>query len=389
MGSKAVKIQDISTAFVYADVHRNWVFVKIMTDEGIVGWGEATVEGKEKTVAQAVDDLKRQLVGRDPFQIELLWQEMYRNAFWVGGPILTSAISGVEQALWDIKGKALGVPVWQLLGGKMRDRVRAYANGWFGGCKTPRQFARAAAATVERGFTALKWDPFGGAGLFIEREQEELAVVIVREVRGAVGPNIDLLIEVHGRLNPADAIRVAHRLAEFRPFFYEEPVPPENIDALALVARSIPIPVATGERLFTKWGFKDVLEKQAAAVIQPDLCHDGGILETRKIAAMAQVYYVGLAPHNPNGPVSTAACIAVDACTPNFVIQEYVIGDEAIRKDIQGESITLQDGYFVVSDRPGLGVEIDEAAVARYPYQPTTMTGMMTPERNFHWDEPS
>src|SRR5579884_2534610 len=215
-----MKIREITTHFVNVGPTRTWVLVKVSTDEGLHGWGEAGVEGKEKTVAEAIHELERQLVGRDPFQIELLWQEMYRAAFWVGGPILNSAISGVEHALWDIKGKALGVPVWQLLGGKMRDRVRAYANAWFTGAKTPKQFAQAAVRTVEQGFTALKWDPFGGAGLFIDNEQEELAVAIVREVRGAVGPSIDLLVEVHGRLSPANAIRVAHRLAEYRPFFY-------------------------------------------------------------------------------------------------------------------------------------------------------------------------
>ena len=283
-----MKIRDVTTHFVNTGPSRNWVLVKVSTDEGVYGWGEASVEGKEKTVAQAIAELERQLVGRDPFQIELLWQEMYRNAFWVGGPILNSAISGVEQALWDIKGKELGVPVWQLLGGRVHDRVRAYANGWFRGCKTPKQFARAA--------------------------------------------------------------------------------------------------VATGERLFTKWGFKDVIEKQAAAVIQPDICHDGGILETRKIAAMAEVYYVGLAPHNPNGPPSTAACVHVDACTPNFLIQEFVVSDAELRKAIQKEGMTLVDGHFVVPDRPGLGVDIDEGALARFPYQPTTMTGMLTSERDFHWD---
>jgi galactonate dehydratase len=381
-----MKIRGIQTHFVYTNPHRNWVLVKVSTDEGIHGWGEASVEGKEKTVAQAIGDLERQLVGRDPFQIELLWQEMYRAAFWVGGPILNSAISGVEQALWDIKGKALGVPVWQLLGGKVRDRVRAYANGWFYGSKTPKQFAAAAVAAVERGYTALKWDPFGGAGLFIDNEQENIAVAMVREVRQAVGPNIDLLIEVHGRLSPANAIRVANRIEEYHPFFFEEPVPPENIDALATVARSVRIPIATGERLFTQWGFKDVLEKQAAAVIQPDICHDGGIFETRKIGAMAEVYYVGLAPHNPNGPIATAASVQVDTCTPNFLIQEYAISDEVLKREITTLYLDLADGHFVVPDRPGLGVDIDEVALARHPYQATTMTDMMTPLRNFHWD---
>jgi galactonate dehydratase len=381
-----VKIRGITTHFVYTGPHRNWTLVKVDTDEGIHGWGEGTVEGKEKTVAEAIGELERQLIGRDPFEIERLWEEMYRDAFWVGGPILTSAISGIELALWDIKGKALNVPVWQLLGGRTRERIRAYANGWFRGARTPKQFAEAAARTVEQGYTALKWDPFGGVGLFIDHEQEEIAVAIVREVRNAVGPAIDLLIEVHGRLSPANAIRIGHRLAEFKPYWYEEPVPPENVDSTALVARSIPFPVATGERLFTKWGFKDLLEKQGAAIIQPDICHDGGILETRKIAAMAEVYYVGVAPHNPNGPLSTAACLQVDACTPNFLIQEYVVSDEEIRSAIQTNPLPVVDGYFTIPERPGLGVDIDEAALAHFPYRPTTMTGMRRPEGHFRWD---
>jgi galactonate dehydratase len=376
----------VSPHLVYTNAFRNWLFVKVETDEGIHGWGEAGIEGKEKTVAEAVRELERQLVGRDPFQIELLWQEMYRNAFWVGGPILTSAISGVEQALWDIKGKALGVPVYELLGGKMRDRLRVYANGWSENCQTPKQFAAAAVKTVEQGYSALKWDPFGGVSLFIEREQEEVAIEIVREVRKAVGPAVELLIEVHARLSPANAIRIAHRLEEFRPFWYEEPVPSENFDAMALVARATDIPIATGEHLFTKWGFKDLLEKQAAAVIQPDICHDGGILETRKIAALAEVYYVGLAPHNPNGPLSTAASIHVDACSPNFLIQEYVISDEELRAAIQKEPLPIVDGYLLVPDRPGLGVDLDEAAFARFPYQPTTMTGMLDPRNSYRRD---
>lgn len=381
-----MKISAVNTHFVNVGPNRTWVLVKVSTDEGIHGWGEAGIEGKEKAVAAAISELERQLIGRDPFQIELLWQEMYRNAFWVGGPVLTSAISGVEHALWDIKGKALGVPVWQLLGGKVRDRVRAYANGWFRGCKTPKQFAKAAVDTVEMGYTALKWDPFGGASLFINHEQEELAVAIVREVRNAVGPKIDLLVEVHGRLSPANAIRVGRRLEEFHPFFYEEPVPPENIDTLATVARSVNIPIATGERLYTVWGFKDVLEKQAAAVIQPDITHAGGIFELRKIAAMAQVYYVGVAPHNPNGPLCTAASIQLDACTPNFLIQEFSISDIQVKDDIVKEPIKIVDGHFIVPEGPGLGVEIDEAALSRYGYKETSMTDMMTPARDFHWD---
>ena len=266
--------------------------------------------------------------------------------------MLNSAISGVEHALWDIKGKTLGAPVYELLGGKCRDRIRAYANGWFREGMSAEATAERAAEVVAMGYTALKWDPFAQAGLFIDTATADAAIANVRAVREAVGPNVDLCIEVHGRLSPANAIRIGKRLEEFNPFFYEEPMPPENIDALALVARAVHIPVATGERLFTKWGFKDLFEKQAAAVIQPDICHAGGILELKKIAAMAEVYYVGFAPHNPNGPICTAASIQVDACIPNFLIQEFVISDEPLRSQLQQEPIRVIDGYFENPEPP-------------------------------------
>ena len=375
-----MKITTIETHYAAAR-GRPWILVKVLTDEGLYGWGEATLEGKEQTVMQAVAELARYLEGQDPFRIEQHWQQMYRGAFWVGGPVLNSAISGVEQALWDIKGKALGVPVYELLGGKCRDRVRAYANGWSRGARTPDDFARLAVETVGMGYTALKWDPFGDAGLFIHKEAADPAVECVRAVREAVGSAMDLLIEVHGRLSPANAIRIAHLLEEFFPFFYEEPVPPENIDALALVARSVRIPVATGERLFTKWGFKEVIEQQAAAVLQPDICHAGGILELKKIAAMAETYYLGVAPHNPNGPLSTAASVQLDACTPNFLIQEFLISDEPLRSQLQREPYQVVDGYFEVPDRPGLGVEINEELLDQGPLVPRDMYAMIGPER--------
>ena len=355
----------------------SYVFVKVLTSDGIAGWGEASLEGKERTVMQAVAELARYLVGQDPFRIEQHWQQMYRGAYWVGGPVLNSAISGIEQALWDIKGKALGVPAYELLGGKCRDRLRAYANGWFRGAETPADFARMAVATVERGYTALKWDPFGKAGLFPTGEEADRAVACVRAVREAVGPAIDLLIEVHGRFAPASAIRLARRLEEFDPFWYEEPVPPDNIDAVALVARSIGIPVATGERLFTKWGFKDVVEKQAAAVIQPDLCHAGGLLEVKKIAAMAETYYIGVAPHNPYGLLSTAACLQVDACTPNFLIQEFVVDQAPLWAG--PAPFRVVDGYFTIPDGPGLGVTLDESLLDREDLTPHDMYQMIAP----------
>lgn len=373
-----MKITGIETHYAAAS-GRPWILVKVLTDEGVHGWGEATLEGKEHTVIAAVGELARYLVGRDPSRIEQHWHEMYRGAFWVGGPVLNSAISGVEHALWDIKGKVLGAPVYELLGGKCRDRIRAYANGWFRQGMSAEATAARALEVVAMGYTAIKWDPFAQAGLFIDTATADAAVANVRAVREAVGPNVDLCIEVHGRLSPANAIRIGKRLEEFNPFFYEEPIPPENIDALALVARAVNIPIATGERLFTKWGFKELFERQAAAVVQPDICHAGGILELKKIAAMAEVHYVGFAPHNPNGPICTAASIQVDACIPNSLIQEFVISDEPLRSQLQQEPIRIIDGYFEIPNRPGLGVEINEEYLDRDDLVPRDMYSMIQP----------
>jgi galactonate dehydratase len=267
----------------------------------------------------------------------------------------------------------MGQPVYRLLGGAMRPRIRTYANGWFSGAKTPDDYARMAAETVAKGFTALKWDPFGHSYMFPSRDQMDEAVECVRAVRQAVGPKIDLCVEVHGRMSVGHAIQIAHELEPFKPTFYEEPVPPENVDAMKQVASSVSIPVATGERLFTKWGFKDLLEKQAATIIQPDPCHDGGILETKKIAAMAETYYVAVAPHNPNGPVATAVCLQLDANLPNFLIQEMNIGDTGWVTKLLRQPIVIKDGYIDVPTAPGLGIEVDEEELQRHTYEPRSM----------------
>ncbi len=375
-----MKITGIETHYAMAP-GRPWIFVKVLTDEGIHGWGEATLEGKEATVIAAVGEVARFLEGKDPARIEQHWHDLYRGAFWVGGPVLNSAISAVEHALWDIKGKVLNAPVYELLGGKCRDRIRAYANGWFRRGMDAAATAARAQEVAAMGYTAMKWDPFEQAGLFIDADTAARAVANVRAVREAVGPSVDLCIEVHGRFSPANAIRIARELEEFRPFFYEEPVPPENIDALALVARGTSIPVATGERLFTKWGFKELFEKQAAAIVQPDICHAGGILELKKIAAAAEMHYIGVAPHNPNGPICTAASIQLDACIPNFLIQEFVISDGPIRTQLQREPIRIVDGYFEIPDRPGLGVELVEEYLDRDDIVPRDMYDMIAPWR--------
>ncbi|MFH0871624.1 MAG: galactonate dehydratase [bacterium] len=368
-----MKITDIKTLITFAN-WRNFIFVKVFTDEGIVGVGEASLEWSELAVAGAIRNLSPLVIGRDPSRIEELWQSMFRDPYWRGGPVITTALSGIEQALWDIAGKRLGVPVYQLLGGKCRDRLRAYANAWYKGAAAPEDFAERAARTVEKGYTALKWDPFGSADLTMDYEARKRAIDIVRAVREAVGEKVDLLVEAHGRLNPATAIEMARQLEEFHPYWYEEPVPPDNLEALSKVAAATSIPIATGERLYTKYGFRELLSSQAADIIQPDLCHAGGILEVKKIAAMAEAWYVPVAPHNPNGPVGTAATVHLGACTPNFLILEYFCEDEEWLSEIVEEPIRLEKGEVIIPERPGLGIELKEAGIAKRPYQPVRLS---------------
>ena len=304
-----VKITDLQV-FHMAGGHANWIFVKLYTDVGLTGVGESSMERHDPLLIRALESFRDFLVGKDPHRIELIWNSLYKQTFWYGQLIQLAALSGVEQALWDIKGKALGVPVHELLGGRLRDRVRAYANAWAfrevvtetKAEDTPESVARQAQAMVEQGFTAMKWDPFRDGGQVISRSEENYALESVQAVREAVGPDIDLLIECHGRFNMWSAIRMAHKLEPLDPFFYEEPIPPDNIDAMAEVQRSIRIPVATGERLYTRWDFRPLLEKQAPRIIQPDICHAGGILELKKIAAMAETWYVSVQPHNSQRP---------------------------------------------------------------------------------------
>lgn len=374
-----MKITDLRV-FATRGGHSNWMFVKLYTDSGITGVGESSIERHGEVVGKALETFKDFLVGQDPFQIEYIWNSLYKQTFWYGQLVTLCALSGVEQALWDIKGKALGVPVYELLGGKLRDRVRAYANAWAfrrpHGERTSDDFAidrvvRNAQDMVSQGFTAMKWDPFRHGGQVISREEEEYAIACVKAVREAVGPKIDLLIECHGRFNMWSAIRMAHKLEPYDPFFYEEPIPPDNVDAMAEVQRSIRLPVATGERLYTRWDFRPLLEKQAARIIQPDICHAGGIMELKKIAAMAEAYYVTVQPHNSNGPISTVASLQLDASIPNVIFQEFFYPYLERYNEILTEPIEYsKDGYLAIPSRPGLGTDINEEAIKRQPPVP-------------------
>lgn len=367
-----MKITAIRPLIVNAKM-RNWIFVKVETDAGLVGWGEASLEWKTRAVAGAIGDLEPFIRGQDPRRIEHLWQIMYRQPFFRGGIVTMSAISGIEQACWDILGKSLGVPVSQLLGGTVRDRVRMYDHLGGGEMQAlylddvAESMAQRARESVAAGYTAVKvlavpkTAPIDGP-LVITRAARTMAAI-----REAVGDQVDIMVDFHGRTSPAMGIAVAEALAPYRPLFIEEPALPENPDGLAMVARAVKIPVATGERLVTRFEFRALLEKGACAIIQPDLCHCGGLWEARKIAAMAETYYVAVAPHNPLGPIATAACIHFALVTPNFLIQEAIRADVPWR-DAVVTPPRIVDGHALPYAGPGLGIEVNEAEAARHPF---------------------
>jgi galactonate dehydratase len=363
-----LKVTDVKT-FAVDCFRTNWVFVKVYTDGGIDGVGEATLEYKEKALFGAVEHIREYLAGKNPFEIERRWRAIYRDAYWRGGPVLMSALSGVEMALWDILGKSLGAPVYQLLGGKANDRARIYANGWFAGAKTPSEFGAKAKEAAKRGVTALKWDPFGKSYMEISNKDLNAALECVAAVRGAVGPDADLLIEGHGRFNISAAVKIAAELAQFKPMFFEEPVPPDSLDALKEVRRKSPVAIAAGERLYSRWDYMPLFEKRAADFIQPDVSHAGGIMELKKLAAQAECHYVGFAPHNPSGPVANAATLQLAACCPNFSMLEIMYDDVAYRKDVANEHLSYSGGYMEIPGGPGLGVEINESECLKHPYR--------------------
>ena len=375
-----MKVTNIKT-FCVDCFRTNWVFVKVYTDEGVDGVGEATLEYKEKALIGAVEHIKEYLVGKNPFEIEKHWHAIYRDAYWRGGAVLMSALSAVEMALWDILGKSLNVPVYQLLGGKVNEKVRVYLNGWFAGAKKPEEFAKKAKEAVSHGVTAMKWDPFGKNYLNISNKELENALACVAVVRETVGNEIDLLIEGHGRFNIPNAIRIAKELEPFHPMFFEEPVPPDNLDALKAVKEKSSVPIAAGERLYTRWDYKPMFDKMAADYIQPDISHAGGIMELKKIAAEAECRYIPFAPHNPSGPVANAATLQLAATCPNFEILEIMYSDVVWRKDVTNENLAYKDGYITVPDKPGLGIEINEDECLKHPYLPHTLrhyTGALT-----------
>jgi len=361
-----VKITDLKITPVSAGAHTPYVFVQVLTDAGVTGLGEATLEYKPEATMGALKDLRDFLVGKDPTMIEHLGQAIYRLSFYRGGPVLNSAMGGIDIALWDIKGKLLGEPVWKLLGGPVRERIRVYTH--FGG-KTPAETGEQARKLVAAGFRALKTGPSGAYEMVEGPRKIHQIVEHLKAAREAVGDDIDLMFDAHGDLYPAVSIAVAKELEPLHLLWIEEPALPENAEAMKKIANETTLPIATGERLFTVWGFREVLEKGVADIIQPDVVHAGGITQLKKIAALAEAYYVAVAPHNPLSPVATAACLQLDAAIPNFLIQEMVHGNPDRASLVTAPIEKVSEGYVDLPKKPGLGVDLNEEAIKRLGYK--------------------
>ena len=361
-----MKITDVSTTVTWGG-RRNWVIVKVSTDTELFGWGEATLEGKERTVQAAIAELGAMLIGRDPLPVEHHWQRLYRHGFWRGGPVVNSAIAGLDQALWDLRGKAWGVPVYRLLGGPTRDYIRLYTHV---GIYEPDEMVEDAQRDVAAGFTAMKTGSWRNDRLLPETERLRIFTERVARLRDTVGPSIDIMIDDHGRGRPSSAARLMRALAPFDLLFLEETTQPDDLESLIRLRHADPpMDIAVGERLYSKWDYRPLLEQRLVDVIQPDLGHAGGISEVKKIAALAEAYYVQLAPHNPQGPLSTAAAAHLGMAIPNFLILEFVRQD-TYRDTAMRDAWTIERGNLLVPDVPGLGVELDEDALLASPFRP-------------------
>ncbi|MBC2602726.1 galactonate dehydratase [Puniceicoccus vermicola] len=361
------------TPYICDCFRTNWVFLKVETDEGIYGWGEASLEYREQTVAEAMVEIGRSVIGRNAGDIQSIWDDVNREVYYRGGPVYMSALGAVEMALWDIKGKALGVPVYELLGGKVRDGIQCYANAWFTGARKPEEFAEKAKVAIESGYKGLKWDPFGKSYLDASPEVMKTAEACVAAVAEVVDGRAELLIEGHGRFNVPTAKRISDMLSAFNVAWFEEPLPPGNLEALADVRRYSRVPIAAGERLYSRWEYIPFFEAKAADFVQADVIHAGGILELRRIADMAEAHYIPCCPHNPCGPVANAATLHVAALSNNVIRLETMATDVNWRKDVAREDAEFADGFLTIPNTPGLGVDIDIEAMKEHPYQPRAL----------------
>ncbi len=372
-----MKITDIQTWAVTAN-WRTLIFLKVLTDEGVVGVGESTIERSTSEVRTRIEGFKGVLVGRNPLEINDLWQTMMMYPIWPAGSATLAAISGIEIALWDIMGQALGVPVYQLLGGKLRTRVPAYANGWFHKCATVGDYAEAAAKTVERdGYQAVKWDPFGAVDITLNAVEERKAIECVRQVREAVGPDVALMIEFHFKFDLHTAMRLCKRLEEFAPYWYEDPlrIGWYNPDCWHTLRQVTHVPFMEGGS-WTRWGYRRIMEEQLVQHIMPDILHCGGLAEAARIASLAEMYGVTCSPHNVGGAPGRAATLHFAAAVPNFLMLEHLpLLDEhpAVTEVTSKPLPDVDDGYLPIPEGPGLGVNLDhvEEVAAKYPYDPS------------------
>ncbi len=353
----------------------NWLFVRIDTDEGISGWGEGSLHGALESVEAAIREYAPHLIGQDPAGPERHWQRLYHAWRWRGGAVFQTALSALDIALWDLEGKRLGVPVARLLGGPFRTRLRGYASHWLQGADTPEKAFEGAREAIRRGFSAFKCRPFSFEGLRDNTAAEvRKAAALMEAAREGAGPDADIYIECSEFLSPRTAVMMDEALHPYRPGWFEEPIPFENPKVMAALQRDLRTPIATGERLLSRFEYRDLLENGACRIVQPDLMHAGGFTEIRKIAALADMYYVPVAPHNPGGPICTAAAMHLAAAIPNFLVLEQMEPQRALRDRASTVPIRFEDGHFLLPEGPGLGVEPNLDALADHPFRPQPRT---------------
>jgi galactonate dehydratase len=364
-----MRITGIHT-YIAGNPWKNWLFAKVETDADIYGIGEGTLNYFAKTIEAAIHELSPLILGMDPFQIEMISQRLIRDIYSEGAQVHMCAVSAIEIACWDIIGKTCNQPLYNLWGGRCQQKLRAYANGWYRGPRTPESFAEKAKEVARRGYTALKFDPFGSAWRMMGRGDFDLSIDIIRAVRDAVGDSVDLLIEGHSRFNVATAVDLAHKMAPFRPAWFEEPVPHTNTNAMVEVARRSPVPIATGESFSNKQQFADLLKFDAVSIYQPEPLNLGGLFATRKIADMVDAHYGVIAPHSAQGPVCSAACAQLNASLPNFFLHEiFDEFNEPWENEIVLNGVHVVDGYIEISERPGLGIDLNIDEILKHPYQ--------------------
>ena len=366
--------------FIAGNPWKNWLFARVNTDEGIYGIGEGTLNYFAKTVEAAIHELEPLVIGMDPFQVEMISQRLIRDVYSEGAQMHMCAVAAIEIACWDIIGKATNQPIYNLWGGRCHERLRAYANGWYRGPRTPESFAAKAKQVAGRGYTALKFDPFGNAWRTLSRADFDLSIDIVTAVREAVGESVDILIEGHSRFNVATAVEVARAIEPQRPAWFEEPVPHTNIGAMVEVARRSPVPIATGESFSNKQQFAELLKENVVSIIQPEPLNVGGLFATRKIADLADAHYAMIAPHSAQGPVCSAACVQLNASLPNFFIHEiFDEFNEPWEKEIVIGAVAVKDGYIDIPRAPGLGIDLNIEEILRHPYQQENFLPLFKP----------